>query len=147
MTTQPILVGYDGSPGATAAVAWALDEAGRTGAPVRLAYAFDWPPVVMTPVDPATVWPAEDARGNAKTVLNRAVAEAASRHPHVPVTAHLLEGRAAPLLREQSRHASLVVLGSRGHGGFTGLLLGSISQQLLHHSHCPVAVVRENVPG
>ena len=66
------------------------------------------------------------------------------KYPELTITAEAVGDSPGRVLVEASRTASLVVVGSRGHGGFTGLLLGSVSQQLLHHSHSPVAVIRES---
>lgn len=67
---------------------------------------------------------------------------AGRRHPDVTVTRHSFRGLPVESLVEQSDKACLVVVGSRGRGGFAGLLLGSVSRGVMHRSHCPVAVVR-----
>ena len=66
----------------------------------------------------------------------------ADKYPTVPVRVQVAGGNPAQLLVEASRDARLVVVGSRGHGGFAGLLLGSVGLHLLHHAHCPVLVAR-----
>ena len=149
MSSRPIIVGYDGSASASAAVEWAVAEATRTGTPLLLTYAFDWTivPAVLSP-GPAT-WPDTTARHDAETMIDDAVAEAARSYPGLTVTGTLLDGSPAVVLQEQSRHASLVVLGNRGHGGFADLLVGSTSVAVSTHAHCPVVVVRgdEQRPG
>ena len=62
--------------------------------------------------------------------------------PDVPLERHVIQGRAAQVILEVAADADLVVVGSRGHGGFAGLLLGSVSSQLAHHARCPVTIVR-----
>jgi nucleotide-binding universal stress UspA family protein len=93
------------------------------------------------------VWPDDAAYEGVQAMLDTVVARAADTHPGVPVIPVLLEGAAAPLLLEQSRDASIVVLGSRGHGGFAGLLAGSTATAVSAHAHCPVVVVRGVMPG
>ncbi|WP_213456966.1 universal stress protein [Rhizomonospora bruguierae] len=142
MNAYPIVVGYDGSTSARAALAWALDEAERSGAPVRLVHAFEWVASV-TPLAPAVpVWPDPDARADAESVLANAVEDAAATHPGVTVTTSVHSGAAAPLLIDLSAQARLVVLGSRGHGGFGELLVGSTTVNVTAHAHSPVVVVR-----
>ncbi|RQX02263.1 universal stress protein [Micromonospora inaquosa] len=149
MTSRSIVVGYDGSASAAATVEWAITHATRTGTPLLLTYAFDWPivPAALSP-GPAS-WPDTTARHDAQTMIDDAVAEAARSHPGLIVTGTLLDGPPAVVLQEESRHASLVVLGSRGHGGFADLLVGSTSFAVSAHAHCPVVVVRgdEQRPG
>ncbi|GAB2930722.1 universal stress protein [Micromonospora polyrhachis] len=147
--TRPILVGYDGSDYSRAAVAWALDEGARSGNPVLLAYAFEW----MTtggwigPGIGVGTWPDDVARREIEAVLREAVAEAATTHPGMDVRGEVFDGPPALILQERSANAALVVLGSRGHGGFTGLLAGSTTVSVAAHAHCPVVVVRNTEPG
>lgn len=143
MSTGPILVGYDGSPESRAALWWALDEGVRTGDPVQLVYVFEWF-AVRSWAGPGSeaAWPDEAARRDVESILDIAVTDAAKSHPAVRVSGVVLEGPAPLLLQQQSRNASLVVLGSRGHGGFGGLLVGSTTVAVSAHAHCPVVVVR-----
>ena len=139
---RPIVVGVDGSQSARHAVRWAAEEAARCHLPLRLVHAHIWPLVVypglpqpphnfdQALLDQARGW-LEDATGTVRTV---------SADIEVHTTLHT--AAPVPVLLEESRTAHLMVTGSRGLGGFTGLLLGSTSQALLHHAPCPVAVIR-----
>ncbi|GAA0373757.1 MULTISPECIES: universal stress protein [Micromonospora] len=144
MSDEQILVGYDGSPDAAAALEWALAQAGRDGRPVRLAYIFEWLTVAgwvgpgMTP----GMWPDEQARQQVEELVRKAASDAAAAHPDLTVSGEVLDGPPALVLEECSTAAGLVVLGSRGHGGFTGLLAGSTAVSVTAHAHCPVVVVR-----
>ncbi|TDC39276.1 universal stress protein [Micromonospora sp. 15K316] len=144
MSGNEILVGYDGSPDAGVALRWALDEARLTGRPVRLAYVFEWSTVVgwLGPGVAPGFWPDETARNEVDHLVHQAAADAANAHPGLEVTGEVLDGPAALLLQERSADAALLVLGSRGHGGFTGLLVGSTAVTVTAHAHCPVVVVR-----
>ena len=136
-----IVVGVDGSDESRAALRWALDEGRLRGARVRAIYAWPFPPM-------ATSWgyvgPAEidlDAlQREADERLDSVIAEAKSEGVDVEQAA--VQGSAAQVLVEAAADADLLVVGSRGHGGFAGLLLGSVSQQCAHHAPCPVVIVR-----
>lgn len=145
MTARRIIVGYDRSPDAKAAAAWALDEATRTGNPVEFLYAYEWP--VWQPAAsmvPATsVWPDEATEQAIKDTLHDAVATAKRTHPSVPTHLSFVHNGAALTLIGRSEDASLIVLGCRGHSAVTGLL-GSVSVAVTAHAHCPVVVVRGN---
>jgi nucleotide-binding universal stress UspA family protein len=138
----PVVVGVDGSPTSAAAIGFAADEAAWRKTNLIAVHAWAQPvstgPGDMLPLvyDPDLL-ASEEAR-----VLAESVAGLGATHPDVHVERQLVESPAATVLIEQSRRAQLVVAGSRGHGGFTGLLLGSVSHALLHHAECPVAVVR-----
>jgi len=90
--------------------------------------------------------PGSDMEQAALRASTRVVEDAAEQvragHPALEVWAHALEGSPADLLVERSAQAALLVVGTRGRGGFTGLLLGSVSQQCVTHARCPVVVVR-----
>ncbi|MFK3980705.1 universal stress protein [Micromonospora sp. NPDC050397] len=146
MTGRPILVGYDGSEGAIRALDWALDEAGRTGEPVRLAYAFEWMTAAtwLGPGPGPGTWPDETTEREVERLVAEAVTRALDRHPELTVRGEVFQTPAAMGLRDRSAGSSLVVLGSRGHGGFTGLLAGSTTIAVSAHAHCPVVVVPAN---
>jgi nucleotide-binding universal stress UspA family protein len=142
MNDKPIVVGYDGSPGAEAALRWSLEEGRRTGAPIRLVRVFDWP-LHVTPIAPGVgVFPDTELRRDTAAALAVTVEKARVDYSDVVVTGGLVDGPTVQALLEQSRQASLVVLGSRGLGGFTGLLLGSVGVAVSAHAHSPVVVVR-----
>ena len=143
--TRPIVVGYDGSSSAEAAVDWAVAEGIRTATPVLLAYAFEWPTGAGPIMPGPAAWPDAASRRDAETLVRVAAAEATERHPGAQVASTVLDGPAAIRLREKSRTASLLVVGNRGHGGFADLLLGSTSVAVSAHAHCPVVVVRGSV--
>lgn len=135
-----IVVGVDGSAHSDQALVFAFEAAGSRG--WRLDVIYAWQPVEA--VDPAawTLEKAETLREVRWQELKERVTRYQEKYPSVSATAHVIEGRPATVLTAQAKDASLVVVGTRGHGGISGLLLGSVSQGLLHHSHCTVAVVR-----
>jgi len=142
---EPVVVGFDASPGGYGAFEAACDAARVHGTEVVALTA--WTPTSETSA--LTYWasayprqsPGEVALAEAERVLERARSWAASRHD-VSVTCDLAEGRAADVLVRRSRHASLVVVGTRGRGGFASLVLGSTSRTVVHRAHCPVLVTR-----
>ncbi|MFD6446407.1 universal stress protein [Promicromonospora sp. NPDC060204] len=137
----PVLVGVDGSDSATEAVRWAAREAARRGAPLVLVSV--WTPVPPGVPHAAMLGSYEDALiAQGTQWLDDAAAAAAQEAPDVPVTTRLAIGSVAGQLVGRSATAGLVVLGSRGLGGFTGLLVGSIAVAVATHGHCPVVVVR-----
>ncbi len=133
-----IVVGVDGSEHSIAALQWAVEEARLRDAEVVALCAWEFPhalnPVTMMTID------AEPFRADAEAILERSIASVTAAT--VPVIPRVVEGSAALRLVEASADADLVVVGSRGRGGFTGLLLGSVSQHISTHSHCPVLVHR-----
>ncbi|MQA79666.1 MAG: universal stress protein [Streptosporangiales bacterium] len=135
-----IVVGIDGSHQSDAAVRFAFEQATERGVPVAVVHC--WQPYGY--VDPIRwehgVLEAEQQRR--QDWIRQNIAPLAKEFPDVEHTAELVEGHTSTELTERSRRASLVVVGSRGHGGFAGLLLGSVSQNLLHHARCTVAVVK-----
>ncbi|MDG4802056.1 universal stress protein [Micromonospora sp. WMMD980] len=145
MNNDEILVGYDGSTDASVALDWALDEAGRSGRPVRLAYVFEWLTVAgwIGPGVAPGIWPDENARREVEELVRKAAADAAAERPGVTVHGEVFDGPPALVLQERSAEAGVLVLGSRGHGGFGGLLAGSTAVSVTAHAHCPVVVVRD----
>jgi len=147
LPADPIVVGYDGSDGADAALRWALDDGARTGTPVVLVYAFEWR-TVAGPIGLApAVWPDDSAREDARKVIAAALAWVRESRPGVEVSGTVVDGTAAGVLVERSRRASLVVLGGRGRSAFADLLVGSASVAVSAHAHCPVVVVRGREPA
>jgi nucleotide-binding universal stress UspA family protein len=143
MSARKIIVGYDKSPDAVAAVAWALDEAARTGATVEFLYAIEWPswaPASATMPAPPH-WPDGEFDRTVKGMLDDAVVSAKHTHPDVRTAVTVVTDGAAHTLIERSAGAGLVVLGSHGHSLVVGLL-GSISIAVSAHAHSPVVVVR-----
>ncbi|MGN9906591.1 universal stress protein [Phytohabitans sp. LJ34] len=143
----PIVVGFDESDGARAALRWAMDEGARGGAPVDLVYAFDWPVMDGAASLAPAVWPDYGARDEAGKAVTAAVAQTHERHPDVAVTGAVVAGAATAVLVERSHRARLVVLGGRGAGGFAGQLVGSTSVSVSAHARCPVVVVRGREPA
>ena len=134
-----IVAGVDGSAWSRAALAWAVRQAELTGAVVEAVTAWELP--ATSGLDPQLYldYPAAAAK-----MLTDAIAEVGSR---APVHPRVKPGHAADVLVEASAGAELLVVGSRGHGGFMGAWLGSVSLHCLHHAHCPVVVIRGTQPG
>ncbi|WP_314225024.1 universal stress protein [Streptomyces zaehneri] len=127
------VVGVDGSPHSAAAVDLAFEEAALHGAALRALYA--WHPPLLGVLD-------EDAAlRECRRVLSETVAGRTSRHPEVELHHEVVRGHPVGALTAASEHALGLVVGTRGRGGFTGMLLGSVSQGVLHHAHCPVITV------
>ncbi|MDH6432002.1 nucleotide-binding universal stress UspA family protein [Streptomyces sp. SAI-144] len=135
ITQEPayFVVGVDGSPHAAAAVDWAFDEAALRGAVLRALYV--WHPPLLGVRDEDT------AVRECRRVLSETVAGRTATHPEVELHHEVVLGHPVRVLTEASEHALGLVVGTRGHGGFTGMLLGSVSQGVLHHAHCPVITV------
>ncbi len=132
-----IVVGVDGSDSARAALDWALGEARLRSGQVRLVSAWHYPVVG----DAAGRAPDREAFGDHARQAN---AEALRRAADagVEVTGEVTEGHPADVLLQAADGADLLVVGSRGHGGFAGMLLGSVSNHIVQHARCPVLVVR-----
>ncbi|HEX7459999.1 MAG TPA: universal stress protein [Acidimicrobiales bacterium] len=139
-----LVVGFDGSEAAVAALEWAAGLAGSTGADVEVVTTWSWPSgygaslVIPTDYDP---------EGDAEDMVARAVDEARGRHPDVRFVPVVIEGRTAPVLVEASNGADLLALGTRGHGAVAGMLLGSVGEHCVAHAHCPVLVIGGHPPA
>jgi nucleotide-binding universal stress UspA family protein len=141
----PVVVGVDGSPRSLDAVAEAVRFAARHRRSVRVVHAFIWP-LLHVPLGPSPAGPPEGGlQHDAERILAEAINRASATDAAVPVSGSIETGAAAPVLIRESRRASVVALGDRGLGGFTGLLIGSIAVQLAAHSACPLLVVRGTV--
>lgn len=143
----PVVLGVDGSAAGRRAVDFAFAEAALRKAPLVALHSWTtWNAPMPAPQDASTPYanPPGALAEEEELLLSQALAGARERYPDVVVEHRTERGGAREALIEASRSARLVVVGARGRGGFTGLLLGSVSQALLHHAHCPVAVVRGN---
>jgi nucleotide-binding universal stress UspA family protein len=136
----PVVVGYDGSHASVAALGWAAAEAVREGTALRIAEVFEV--AVMSRPSPGKVVPSAALRTVRERGLEALAESIRLQNPKLDVQGVLLEGAPAAALIEETVDARMVVLGTRGLGGFAGLLLGSTSQHVLHHANCPVAIVR-----
>jgi nucleotide-binding universal stress UspA family protein len=139
---QRIVVGVDDSEGGRRALRWALEDASRRQARVVAVLAWHRPLMGASPAVAAIVDPAEE-QAFAEARLAGIVGDALEAAPAGVVVDHVVtEGSPARTLLDEARGADLLVVGSRGRGGFAGLLLGSVSQHCVHHAPCPVVVVR-----
>jgi nucleotide-binding universal stress UspA family protein len=139
----PVLVGVDGSPSSDAALRFAFDEASMRGVPlVALNSWWMLPRDNLGPVYPGTYDDLERATDEAQRLLAEAVAGWSADYPDIELekrSPHEMNPSIA--LIDASRDAGLVVVGSRGRGGFVGLLLGSVGRDMVGNAQCPVAVV------
>ena len=139
-----IVVGVDGSPGANAALSWAVELATVTGAQLEVvnawALSYGWVEGGYLPEIESWAHQAEQA---AQDTVEASLAAATPAGPAAAAAASrvFVEGPAAQSLLEQAKGADLLVVGSRGRGGFAGLLLGSVSRQCVDHATTPVVVV------
>ncbi|MEV7796968.1 universal stress protein [Streptomyces sp. NPDC087512] len=141
----PVVVGVDGSAAGERAVEFAFAEAELRGAPLVAVHAWTaWNMPLSAPQDASEPFasPPGALSREEERLLSEVLAGHRERYPDVVVEHKVVHGGAREALIEASRSARLLVVGARGRGGFSGLLLGSVSQALLHHAHCPVAVVR-----
>lgn len=132
-----IVVGVDGSPAARKALEWAMAYAELKGEPVLAVRAWQVP--LSSGVD-STVMSTTEYVAAMRRELETTANEAALEHPRVPISTLLVEGRPGRVLVERSEHADLLVVGSRGHGGLAGAVLGSVSRYCVTHGHGPVVV-------
>jgi len=134
-----IVVGVDGSEPSRRALRWAAEQAGRTGAELNVVTTWEYP----TTFGWAPPYPAGfDPEGDTRNALQDTVDDVLGPEPAVAVRLTVLEGHPAPVLIDEARHAELLVVGSRGHGAFLGMFLGSVSEHCASHAACPVVVVR-----
>ncbi|RLP94628.1 universal stress protein [Micromonospora sp. BL4] len=143
----PVVVGVDGSELSTEAVGFAFEEAARRDAPLVTVHA-GLHPTSIGPGDTLTsVHDLDALASEEERILAETVAGWSERYPDVPVRHQLVRGSPARVLVEESRAAQLVVVGAHGRGALGGLLLGSVSHAVLHHSHAPLAIVRHPRPA
>jgi nucleotide-binding universal stress UspA family protein len=143
-----IVVGVDGSSGSVAALRWAIEEADIWSVPVEVVHVYSFRPQLgeawtygLTPQLPESLF--EEAHARAEEELDAMLKEVVPDGIGVEVIARVVEGRPAERLIEISKDARMLVVGTRGLGGFRSLLLGSVSSQCVQHAECPVVVVPE----
>jgi nucleotide-binding universal stress UspA family protein len=140
-----IVVGVDGSAGSRAALDWAVQEAQLRGIPVHAVMTWEEPRFYGAAGAGAPgMNPYEEITRELPTTVAHAVAqlaEDAARGHEVLITSEAIEGHPAEALLVTAKGAAMLVVGSRGHGGFAGALLGSVSQHVVAHARCPVVVV------
>lgn len=143
MSDQPsptpgrVVVGVDGSSSSLAALRWAARVGSTLGLEIDATTSWEYP-ASYAMVGAVGDW---NPQADAHTLVDRALAEAFGGTRPAGLRTLVRSGRPAPVLLEASHHAELLVVGSRGHGGFAGLLLGSVSAQCAAHARCPVVVV------
>ncbi|RRO14114.1 universal stress protein [Saccharopolyspora rhizosphaerae] len=137
-----VVVGVDGSPASRAALRWAAWHAELVGGSLVTVMAWDAPLIYNWEVPDS-----EDLSRRTAANLDEVITEVLGAEPAVPVSKNVASGHPARALLDlaEESEADLIVVGNRGHGGFTEALLGSVGQNVVHHARCPVVVVRE--PG
>ena len=146
-SADPIVVGVDGSEQSTAAVRWAAHEAHRRHTQLRVVHAWVWP-LYRVPLGPAPgAPPGAGLRAAAESVLAAAGGTAHAVAEDLPVETSLEVGNSVSVLLRAAEGAALLVVGNRGLGGFTGLLLGSTGIAVSARARCPVVVVRGDEHG
>ena len=135
---EKIVVGVDGSESSRSAVRWAARQAKVTDASLEVVIAWEVPPDYGFDVSSP-----HDLKVGAESILQETVADVLGDDPDVDVKPSVVEGHPVPVLLNAAKGASLLVVGSRGHGAFTGILLGSMSNHCVTHPTCPVTVVRD----
>jgi nucleotide-binding universal stress UspA family protein len=136
-----IVVGVDGSESGKAALRFAAAEAALRDVKLRIVCVWHVPTAVyagegLPPVDVAS-----ELENEAKDIAAEALAEAGRLHPGIDREVRTPQGHPADMLVEEAEFAELLVVGTRGRGGLSSLLLGSVSQHVVHHAECPVVIV------
>jgi nucleotide-binding universal stress UspA family protein len=138
-----VVVGVDGSAESIGALKWAAGYAAATGATVTAVLSWHYPaPVGLSPVGVAPKPVTDEVRAHMQEALDKSLTEVYGTSAPDNVQTKLDYGHPAAVLVEESRQADLLVVGHRGHGAFTGMLLGSVSTHCVANSACPVVVVR-----
>lgn len=139
---ERIVVGVDGSEASIKALEWAITQARHTGAKVEAVQAWEVPAMYGTGM---MVLPGgEEFDAGARKSLENSVNRALGARRDVEIEPHTVSGHAAKVLIDMAEGADLLVVGSRGHGGFVGALMGSVSHYCVSHAECPVVVVRHS---
>jgi nucleotide-binding universal stress UspA family protein len=138
-----IVVGVDGSDTSKTALRWAIRQAKATGSTVDAVIAWHYPSTYGW----AAFGDGFDFGGDAQKLLATTISEVCGRDQDVPVRSLVVEGPPAEVLLRAASGADLLVVGSRGHGGFASMMLGSVSLHCVSHAHCPVLVLRDGHPA
>lgn len=136
-----IVVGVDGSAGSREALRWAFAEAQLRSVTLEAVTVWQYPVTASLPTFGVMDTPSDFAAEARSTLIGILASEGITAEAPIPVTTLVAEGNPARALLDAAESADLLVVGSRGHGGFTGVLVGSISQQCVHHATCPIVVV------
>jgi nucleotide-binding universal stress UspA family protein len=155
-TRGVVVVGVDGSAGARHALRWATAEARLRGSRLLIVHAWRIGYTGVPgggygslggPFDPFPGGGVSDMHRAAEELLEEATAGLEGEAEGLEIERRVVEGGAPQVLVAAAAEGDLLVVGSRGHGGFAGLLLGSVSQQCAHHAHCPVVIVHAPRPA
>jgi nucleotide-binding universal stress UspA family protein len=139
-TPRFIVAAVDGSDASKDALRWAVEQAERTGAEVHAVMTWEIPTFAYGAPVP---YPSDlNLESSSRRSLDRVIDEIVVGHPSVKVSATVVQGHPSVTLTGASAEAELLVVGSRGHGAFAGMLLGSTSEYCVAHATCPVVVVR-----
>ena len=138
-----IVVGVDGSEESKDALRWAIDEAHLRKATLRAIHVWTYPVIFAGEFVPPDLVDANALRVAAQKALDETVAEVTGDNPDAYIERVVGHGAVAHALVEAAQDADLLVVGSRGHGGFAGSLLGSVSQQCAQHAPCAVVIIRK----
>ncbi|SEM42269.1 universal stress protein [Streptacidiphilus jiangxiensis] len=136
-----VVVGVDGSPHGAEALRAALRQAELTDSLVHAVLAWEWPSIFSVP-EPAPGLEGKSFEEQAEHRLAEAVAEAVGPGPQPRIRRRVVQGSPTQVLLDAAQDARLLVVGSRGYGGFKGIMLGSVSQHLAQYAPCSVLIVR-----
>jgi nucleotide-binding universal stress UspA family protein len=134
-----VVVGVDGSEPSKDALRWAIRYACRTGATVRAVTVWHFP--TSFGWGPLPTIPEMDLEADARAGLKETVEAVADTSEPVTLQTEVVEGPPALTLLRAAEGADLLVVGSRGHGAFAGMLIGSVSEHCVHHANCPLVVI------
>lgn len=140
--TRRIVAGVDGSESSLAALRWAIQQAKLTGASVDAVMAWS-----LSTAFPPTAHTEIDMEGESRKALHEIIKQVGGAQPDVPLRALVDEGHAAEVLLREAKGADLLVVGSRGRGGFVSAMVGSVSMHCVLHAPCPVLVLRDGHEG
>jgi nucleotide-binding universal stress UspA family protein len=139
MSQARVVVGIDGSVASTEALEWTAKYGALTDSAIEILITWDWP----TTYGLAAPLPDDyDPSEGMAEILSKATSDLRSRYSELEITSRVVQGHPARILVGASEEADLLVVGSRGHGEFVGMLIGSVSEYCVAHAHCSVLVHR-----